>query len=383
MWLKNFTVVGPEKVIAGASLRIENGIIAEIVSRVVPSGVDGTGLFLCPGFIDMHGDMIELEVEPRAGVDFPKNHAIAHLDARMAACGFTTAYAAVSFCSNSFRGERRSREHSEGIIKALREARANCGIDHRIHARFDIDFPEAEDVLSDLLAAGLVDLVSLMDHTPGQGQYRDLERHIAKIALRENITHEAAERHVMNKVERAGPEADRWSRLQQFAEISRKAGIKLASHDDDTVRKVLMMMTFGSVISEFPITIEVARAATEHGLFVAMGAPNAMRGQSYSGNLSAREAHSAGFLHILAADYHPASMLPAIIALAENDADGLCGAVRLASTNPAKALGLNDRGSLLPGNQADIAILDLRSNPRVVATLVRGRCVYSSGFLQL
>ena len=114
-----------------------------------------------------------------------------------------------------------------------------------------------------------------------------------------------------------------------------------------------------------------------------MGAPNAMRGQSYSGNLSAREAHAAGFLHILAADYHPASMLPAILALAENDADGLCGAVRLASTNPAKALGLNDRGSLLPGNQADIAILDLRSNPRVVATLVRGRCVYSGGFLQL
>ena len=377
MWLKNFTVVGPEKVITGASLRIEGGIIAEIVPRVVPSGVDGTGLFLCPGFIDMHGDMIEFEVEPRAGVDFPKRPAIAHLDSRMAACGFTTAYAAISFCTNSFRGERRSREHSEAII------RASCGIDHRIHARFDIDFPEAEEVLSDLLAAGLVDLVSLMDHTPGQGQYRDLERHIAKIALQKNITHEAAQRHVMDKVERAGPEADRWSRLQQFAALSRKAAIKLASHDDDTVRKVSMMMTFGSVISEFPITIDVARAATEHGMFVAMGAPNAMRGQSYSGNLSAREAHAAGFLHILAADYHPASMLPAILALAENDADGLCGAVRLASTNPAKALGLNDRGSLLPGNQADIAILDLRSNPRVVATLVRGRCVYSGGFLQL
>lgn len=128
MWCKNFTVVGPEKVITGASLRVEDGTIAEIVPYIVPNGVDGEGLTLCPGFIDMHGDMIELEVEPRAGVDFPKNHAIAHLDARMAACGFTTAYAAISFCTNSFRGERRSREHSEGIIKALHEEKLTVGL---------------------------------------------------------------------------------------------------------------------------------------------------------------------------------------------------------------------------------------------------------------
>jgi alpha-D-ribose 1-methylphosphonate 5-triphosphate diphosphatase len=111
MWLSNFTIIGPDKLMEGASLRIEDGHIAEIVPRAVPGGVDGEGRLLCPGFIDMHGDMIEVEVEPRAGVDFPKQNAIAHLDARMAACGFTTAYAAVSFCTNSFRGERRSRAH--------------------------------------------------------------------------------------------------------------------------------------------------------------------------------------------------------------------------------------------------------------------------------
>ena len=89
MWLSNFTIIGPDKLMEGASLRIEDGLIAEIVPRAVPSGVDGEGRLLCPGFIDMHGDMIEVEVEPRAGVDFPKQNAIAHLDARMAACGFT------------------------------------------------------------------------------------------------------------------------------------------------------------------------------------------------------------------------------------------------------------------------------------------------------
>jgi len=381
MWLSNFTIIGPDKLMEGASLRIEDGLIAEIVPRAVPGGVDGEGRLLCPGFIDMHGDMIEVEVEPRAGVDFPKQNAIAHLDARMAACGFTTAYAAVSFCTNSFRGERRSRAHTEGIIRALHEARPHCRIDHRIHARFDIDFPDAKAVLSDLLTGGLVDLVSLMDHTPGQGQYRDIERHIAKIARQKSISIEAAHGLVMDRIESAGPEADRLNLLEQFATLARQAGIKLASHDDDTERKLTMMLALGAVISEFPITLDVARTATAMGISVAMGAPNAMRGQSYSGNLSAREAHAAGCLHILASDYHPASMLPAILTLAETDPAGLCGAIRLGSTNSAEALGLHDRGALIPGLRADIAIVDLRPMPRVVATLSEGRLAYSSGFV--
>lgn len=381
MWLSNFTIIGPDKLMEGASLRIEDGLIAEIVPRAVPSGVDGEGRLLCPGFIDMHGDMIEVEVEPRAGVDFPKQNAIAHLDARMAACGFTTAYAAVSFCTNSFRGERRSRAHTEGIIRALHEARPHCRIDHRIHARFDIDFPDAKAVLSDLLAGGLVDLVSLMDHTPGQGQYRDIERHIAKIARQKSISIEAAHGLVMDRIESAGPEDDRLNLLEQFATLARQAGIKLASHDDDTERKLTMMLALGAVISEFPITLDVARTATAMGISVAMGAPNAMRGQSYSGNLSAREAHAADCLHILASDYHPASMLPAILTLAETDPAGLCGAIRLGSTNSAEALGLHDRGALVPGLRADIAIVDLRPMPRVVATLSEGRLAYSSGFV--
>ncbi|MCA3159506.1 MAG: alpha-D-ribose 1-methylphosphonate 5-triphosphate diphosphatase [Burkholderiales bacterium] len=381
MWLSNFTIIGPDKLMEGASLRIEDGLIAEIVPRAVPGGVDGEGRLLCPGFIDMHGDMIEVEVEPRAGVDFPKQNAIAHLDARMAACGFTTAYAAVSFCTNSFRGERRSRAHTEGIIRALHEARPHCRIDHRIHARFDIDFPDAKAVLSGLLAGGLVDLVSLMDHTPGQGQYRDIERHIAKIARQKSISIETAHSLVMDRIESAGPEADRLNLLEQFATLARQAGIKLASHDDDTERKLTMMLALGAVISEFPITLDVARTATAMGISVAMGAPNAMRGQSYSGNLSAREAHAAGCLHILASDYHPASMLPAILTLAETDPAGLCGAIRLGSTNSAEALGLHDRGALVPGLRADIAIVDLRPIPRVVATLSEGRLAYSSGFV--
>jgi alpha-D-ribose 1-methylphosphonate 5-triphosphate diphosphatase len=108
-----------------------------------------------------------------------------------------------------------------------------------------------------------------------------------------------------------------------------------------------------------------------------MGAPNAMRGQSYSGNLSARAAHAAGLLHILAADYHPAALLPAIRALSDADPDGLVGAVRLATKNPAMALGLSDRGEIAPGKRADLAIVD--ASDRVVQTMSAGEIIYSNG----
>ena len=110
---------------------------------------------------------------------------------------------------------------------------------------------------------------------------------------------------------------------------------------------------------------------------IAMGAPNAMRGQSYSGNLSARVAHSEGLLQILAADYHPAAILPAIRALSASDPDGLVGAVRLASANPAKALGLTDRGDIAEGKRADLVLVD--ASDRVAQTISAGETIFSNG----
>jgi alpha-D-ribose 1-methylphosphonate 5-triphosphate diphosphatase len=113
----------------------------------------------------------------------------------------------------------------------------------------------------------------------------------------------------------------------------------MASHDDDTVEKAELMADIGAVTSEFPVILEAARTVFERGLMIAIGAPNAMRGQSHSGNLSARAAHGAGLLHILTTDYHPAAILPAIRALAAQDPDGLAGAVRPCHGQPGPCPG--------------------------------------------
>ncbi len=380
MWLSDFTLVLPDRVIEHGALRLEAGRIAEIAEAPVPGGLRGEGLTIFPGFIDMHGDMIELELEPRVRVDFPMEVAVTHLDARLAAAGVTTAYAAVSFSRGVKDGERRSFSHTANIIRALHEAQEHTRVDHRIHARFDITYDAAIDALEGLLADQMVHLVSVMDHTPGQGQYRNLERHIELRAAHHDISLEEARAKVQARIAARHPEEAVLANLQTVARLCREHGVALASHDDDTAEKGNLMADLGAVISEFPVTLEAAQTVVARGLMTAMGAPNAMRGQSYSGNLSAREAHAAGLLHILAADYHPAAILPALRALAAADPDGLAGATRLASANPARALGLRDRGEIAAGKRADLVIVD--GGGRVIKTLRAGREIFSNGQLE-
>ncbi len=372
MWLCDVKLILADRMIENGSLRIENGVIAEIAE----SAGQPSGFTVFPGFIDMHGDMIELELEPRPKVDFPMQVAVGHLDARLAAAGVTTAYAGVSFSRSAKDGERRSFEHTSRIIRALKDSVQGLRVDHRIHARFDVTYTKAIAALEGLLDAGAVDLVSVMDHTPGQGQYRNIENLIA-YRIRGGATEAEARARLQAQMDNAVPTEELLQNLRDVSRLCQARGVAMASHDDDTVEKARLMADIGVVISEFPVTMEAAEVAVERGLMIAMGAPNAMRGQSYSGNLSARDAHAAGLLHILAADYHPAAILPAIRALADADPDGLVGAVRLASKNPAKALGLGDRGEIAPGKRADLAIVD--ASDRVVQTYAAGEIIFSNG----
>ncbi|MEE2945732.1 MAG: alpha-D-ribose 1-methylphosphonate 5-triphosphate diphosphatase [Pseudomonadota bacterium] len=382
MWLSNLSLVLPDRVVSNGSLRIENGLIAEISEAPKQDGFDCKNAIVMPGFIDMHGDMIEIELEPRARVDFPMEIALSHLDARLASSGITTAYSAVSFSRGAANGERRSFEHTNRTIRTLHALRGHCAVDHKIHARFDITFDNAVEVLAGLINDQQVDLVSVMDHTPGQGQYRDLERHITLLAAREGVSETQARQIVTTRIaERTRPQEVILGNLQAVSQLCQEHGVALASHDDDTREKAHLMADIGAVISEFPVTTEAAEIAVERGLMTAMGAPNAMRGQSYSGNLSARDAHANGLLDILASDYHPAAMLAAVMALAEADPNGLPGAVSLVTSNPAKALGLPDRGRIELGLKADLAFVDQGPLTRVSATMRDGAFVHTSGKL--
>ncbi|MDL2404556.1 alpha-D-ribose 1-methylphosphonate 5-triphosphate diphosphatase [Rhizobium calliandrae] len=381
MWLSNFSLVLPDEVVDQGSVRIEDGVIAEIRPELVEGATfDGGGRLLMPGFVDLHGDMIEREIAPRPNATMPVDFGIHELDKKLAAAGVTTAYAAVSFATESVYGHVRSLETTSAVIKGINSLRDHLLIDHRVHARYEITNVGAAPTLERLLEDGFVDMVSLTDHTPGQGQYNNIEAYLLSMSERRGITREAAQEVLARRIAlRQDPDIDR--KLRDVIRLSLKHKLSLASHDDDNAEKVAEMFDLGVTISEFPVTLPAAEEARRRGLWTLMGAPNALRGQSMSGNLSALDAAGAGLLGIIAADYHPAAFVPAIFKIADVVSGGLPAAVAMATAGAARAAGLRDRGEIAVGQKADLVAVEHGAVHRIRATFRNGRIVYSDGTL--
>ncbi|RXT29481.1 alpha-D-ribose 1-methylphosphonate 5-triphosphate diphosphatase [Rhizobium leguminosarum] len=381
MWLSNFTLVLPNEVVSEGSVRVEGGVIAEIRPEpVAGAAIDGGGRLLMPGFVDLHGDMIEREIAPRPNATMPIDFGIHELDKKLAAAGVTTAFAAVSFATESVYGHVRSLETTSAVIEGINRLRDDLLVDHRVHARYEITNVGAAAALERLLNADQIDMVSLTDHTPGQGQYNNLQSYILSISERRAVSEEMAAEIVAKRIAmRNNPDIE--AKLKEIVALSLKHKLSLASHDDDSVEKVAEMHDLGVTISEFPVTAPAAEEARRRGLWTLMGAPNALRGQSMSGNLSALDAARAGLLSVIAADYHPAAFVPGIFKLADMVEGGLPAAVAMATGNAARSAGLLDRGEIAIGQRADLVVVEPGDVHRIRATFRAGRFVYSDGTL--
>ncbi len=382
MWLSDLQIVLPDRVLPKGAIRLEAGKIAEISEGPAPKAkVCAPGVTLLPGLVDIHGDMLEREISPRPKANIPIDLALHELDKRLVATGITTAYAAVSFAwhrNDSIRSEERARQ----IMCTVNELRPHLLADHFVHARFEITNPDAGLVLKELLDARQVHLVSIMDHTPGQGQYRDIEAYIKFAVEWSKRTGEVqSEEQVRERIVDRQSWPKGWDVVRNVAQVANNYGVPLASHDDDTVEKVSWVHEIGVGISEFPVTVEAAAEARRRGLHVAMGAPNALQGQSLSGNLSAAAAVEAGLVDTLATDYYPAAMLHAMYAFVERGSLPLHEAVKLVSENPADALGLHDRGQIAVGKNADLVLADLRGRPRVHGVIRNGEPIYWDSYM--
>jgi alpha-D-ribose 1-methylphosphonate 5-triphosphate diphosphatase len=333
------------------------------------------GLTAFPGLIDLHGDMLEREIEPRPGARFPVDMALLELDKRLAAAGVTTAYAAISFW-NEARRHVRSEEVLRDIVAAVNGWRDSLLVDFYIHARYEVTTPDMAAAMAAVIASDQVHLVSLMDHTPGQGQYRDLEQYFDFMTEWRKTTRSEVIREYEKRLQRISGTPSIWPTAHEIARMAVDRGLPLASHDDDTPAKVRLVACMGASISEFPVTLVAAHEARRHGMRVMMGAPNALRGISTSGNLSAREAIQSGVVDGLASDYHPATLLHASIAVAQAGLLSLPEAAKLVSHHPAAAAGLSDRGSIAVGKSADVALVEMAGCSRVRATLRRGVPIY-------
>jgi len=384
VWLNDLRIVLPDRIIERGAIQIKHGHIKAIVEGSGPdNGTPMDGLIAIPGLIDLHGDMLERDVEPRPNARFPAGLGLIELDKRLAGAGITTAYAAISFSWK--RDDIRSQENAVRLIDAIHDLNDRLLVDMRVHARFEVNNPLTGPVLSELLDAKKVQLVSIMDHTPGQGQYGDVDRYLdfmrrwlgVDLTGVDDDLQERLITALRSKITAKVEEPRDWNVIADVMRVALAHNIPVASHDDDTLLKVREQAEMGVTISEFPVTVEAARAARDHGMHVIMGAPNAYRGQSTSNNLSAMDAIRAGLVDILATDYYPAAMLHTAFKLAKDGIMPLVESVKLVSTNAADAMHLSDRGRIEEGLSADLVLVeDGPDYPRVRGTIRHGVPIY-------
>lgn len=385
----NGKIVLPNQILEGYELIIKDSEIYDII----PEGkfndgckeiIDAKGGYVTPGFIDIHSDYIEHLAAPRPTTLMDFTIAIREAERELVSHGITTMYHSLSLCKTLLADHKAVREMKN--VKKLTDTiqKVNCKhrlIHHRFHARFEIDNIENVDILKQYIQEGRVDLISFMDHTPGQGQYRDIEGYKQLLKKYDkNITTAAAEEIV--KKHQEAPKLDD-AECKKLADSAHERHIAVASHDDHTIEKLERVRNFGTTISEFPITMEVAKHAHERGMYTVAGAPNVLLGGSHSGNLSAHEAIEAGYIDILCSDYYPAGMLHAVFKLAKDFGHPLEEMVQLVTLNPAKAVNIADkRGSIEVGKKADILIVETLEDdfPVVTSCLVDGVNVFNSHY---
>lgn len=379
--IRNVRVVTPGAVLPAATVAVAQGVIREITPFALTGAevVDGRDRLLMPGFIDIHSDVIENAIQPRPGGRFPVDVALHELDKQLTACGVTSIYHCLCFLNSDENPPFRSAEMTDFLIRQIHELKGGFSARTRIHARYEITNDEAFAEVERLIRGRMIHFFSLMDHTPGQGQFTDVNHFRTYYSKARGLSREHVDLIIERRLE-ASRRID-WAGLEHLSRVCRENAIRMASHDDDSEEKVAAVSRLGVSLSEFPVNLAAAQAARRHGMLISLGSPNVLRGGSLTGNLSGREALGAGLGDVLCSDYAPMSLLHAALQLNREGILDLPAAVRLITLNAARAVGIDhETGSIEAGKAADMVLVDDRAKvARVVRTFVAGREVFSTG----
>ncbi len=356
--LANARLVLAGEVVTG-SVAVRGGVIAAVDSgaRVPAGALDCGGATVVPGLIELHTDNLERHLKPRPTVAWPHGAAVVAHDGEMASAGVTTVFDAVRV--GSLKDRSKSSEsfgYARPVATEIRRLAAAglLRIDHRLHLRAEICSQTVLGDMDQFSAGDRVDIVSIMDHTPGQRQFTDIPQYRRFYKGRYRLDDREMDAFIVfakGLSARFGGE-----NMRGIVERAGRLGAVLASHDDTTTEHVALSAARGVGFAEFPTTLAAARACHGAGIPVMMGAPNILQGGSHSGNVAAMELAEQGLLDILSSDYAPSALLMGAMKLGRETGD-LPGAVATVTRNPARAVGLSDRGEIAVGKRADLLTL--------------------------
>ncbi len=363
-------VLLPEAGLSRADLSIAEG---EVQGDRTGRQVDLSGYLVLPGIIDLHGDGFERHIAPRRGAMKQMNEGILSVEAELAANGITTGVLAQFY---SWEGGVRGPDFASQVFKAIAEVKDSTVTDLIPQLRFETHMLDDYDGLAQKIADWRVPYVVFNDHLPHDrlAEGRKPPR-LTGQALKAGRNPDAHFEMLLSMHARSNevPAA-----LDTLCADLTQSGVRLGSHDDATPETRAEWRTRGVSIAEFPETLAAAEAARAAGDHIILGSPNVVRGGSHKGNASALDLIAMGLCDALASDYHYPSPCRAALMLAKSGLLDFANAWALVSSGPARVLDLTDRGTLRPGQRADIVILDAKTH-RVAATFAGGRVSHMSG----
>lgn len=348
---RNARIVTPEGLIEG-SLKSRGTLIDSIASGPSGLGEDLEGDYLVPGLVELHTDRLELHLSPRPKVDWAPLPAIIAHDAELAGAGITTVLDSLRLGDPEGVGDCFKTLKNAVVATETARSRDLLRAEHRLHIRCELACPETVNDFEAFIETDGLTLVSLMDHTPGQRQFVHLEAFRTYYQSKHRFTDQQMEAFIAARLERH----ERYAAPNRttLAALCRERSIIVASHDDATAEHVAEAAALGLTIAEFPTTLEAAGATRQHGMSTIAGAPNMVRGHSHSGNIAAAELARHGLLDGFASDYVPSSLLQAAFQLQQDLDWPLERALATVSENPARMVGLDDRGRIESGKRADL-----------------------------
>jgi alpha-D-ribose 1-methylphosphonate 5-triphosphate diphosphatase len=365
---------GPEDTDVPRWVTVDDGRISAVGTKRPSSGqrVDLGPLQLWPAFTDLHADSLPRFESPRAGTIIPLEAALQDFTADAVAHGVVHPYLCVSVGEPPAPVDGYFRAHA--VLQRLDRIADALAVKVLVHLRVDVSDPQSCEGTAELLKryGDQIGLISVMDHTPGQGQYRTESAWRPAMRARLGLGDEELDQWLTSLHKSAVGTASRRRHIAQLAALYSKV---LAAHDTDTFEDVADAVAMKARICEFPLALHAAAAARDTGIVIVMGAPNAWRGASHMGNISARDAIAAGLVDALASDYHTGSLARAAVAVAKAQVSSIDSAVAMLTTRPRRVVAPSDAdtGALVPGQVADMIAVRTEPVVGVVATWSAGR----------
>jgi len=368
----NARIALADRVIDHGWVALADGRIAEIGEGAAPAGsIDAAGDLIMPGLVELHTDHLEAHYVPRPKVFWNPIAAVVSYDGQLATCGITTVLDSLRVWREDGAEEVDGRA---GILAAAITAARESNIlraDHFLHLRCEVPMPDVVEEAKELVDRPDVRLMSLMDHTPGQRQFRD------EVKLRDYYRGKSggmtdAQLDVLFKRRFDYQQAYAAQNMRAIVALAHQHEVPLASHDDTTEENVADAIRDRVSVAEFPTTMDAARGLHEAGIGILMGAPNVVRGGSHSGNIAAVDLAREGLLDILSSDYVPSSLLMGALQLPRQVSSiDLAAAILTVTKTPAEAVGLNDRGEIAVGKRADLIRVHIARDIPVVRSVWR------------